>query len=192
MSGGAKAGAGAGAGIFGLIVCAVVTRYVLKKPGDVPSSSAPVPPAVGAPRFVDNPGFHKVPGRARLNVTGRDATLEMHNSVTFLSPEEKFLLGEEVLRTGIDTYAASIRMTNTGTVPIRVFPQNLSVHFGGESAIVTVVNHPRFLTSTVLAPGTSIEGLVLYQARVDIGAAMRSGRGGLSYDDRTIDVTYTP
>lgn len=181
--------AGTGTGIVAVFLFLVVMRYVNKKPTDIPAPVRPHP--VATSHF---PAGNPLPGAGpvgRLHVHGRDATAELQQFVTLLSFEEKLALGDEVVRTGLDTYAASIRLHNTGTIPLRVSVQNLRVHFGGELATVTAPFHPRFLKNTVLSPGAMTEGLVLYRARVDIGAAMRAGRGGVSYQDPGIIVTYS-
>jgi hypothetical protein len=127
---------------------------------------------------------------ARLAVSGRDGTPELIQFANGLTDNERLALGLNVLLTGVDTYAARIQITNTGNVPVRVYPENLSIHFGGDSVGVTSISHPRFLQRGVLQPGFTTDGLVLYRARVDVGAAVRFVGGGLSYNDTTIQVTY--
>lgn len=128
---------------------------------------------------------------ARLNVNGTDGTAELQRIfANELTQAEAIALGLGVVLTGGDTYAARIRVSNTGTVPIHFFPENLAVHFGGEAVGVTTINHPKFLQRGVLQPNRFFEGLVMYRARIDIGAAMRLAGGGLSYNDDTIEVTY--
>ena len=78
---------------------------------------------------------------------------ELQEMVTRLSPEAKLDLGLDVLRTGIDSYAASVRLTNTGIVPILVVPQKFAVHYLDESAVPAPVANPRFLQTTMLEPG---------------------------------------
>lgn len=129
--------------------------------------------------------------RSSLNVTGRDGTAELQQLAANMSEQEALALGLNVLFTGTDIYAARVKIANTGNVPIRVYPENLRVHFGGETAGVSTVSHEKFLQRGTLKPGYYFEGLVLYRARVDIGAAMRLAGGGLSYDDPTLQqVTY--
>jgi len=59
----------------------------------------------------------------------------------------------------MDIYGARVSLTNSGNVPIRVYPENLRVHFGGETAGVYTINDYRFLRPTVLQPGESVSGL---------------------------------
>jgi len=127
---------------------------------------------------------------ARLALRCVDATDELLPIAQRLSQQEQAALGIMALATGMDIYGARVSMTNTGSVPIRVYPQNLRVHFGNETAVVYTINDLRFLRPTVLQPGASTSGLVTYTARMDIGASMRLGRGGMSYDDSTIEVAY--
>lgn len=49
---------------------------------------------------------------------------------------------------------------------------------------------PRFLRACVLQPKESAGGLVMYRAAVEIGAAMRLGRGQFSYTDPSVEVVY--
>jgi len=126
-----------------------------------------------------------------LEVSAIDGTLDLQLLASNLPPEEAFLLGLGVLLTGADTYAVRFRFENTGTVPIRININRIRVHFGNESVGVSTIDHPDFLSNGVLMPGDSTEGLVMYRARVDIGAAMRFGLGGkISYSDKDVDVSY--
>ena len=127
---------------------------------------------------------------ARLALRCADATDELLPVAQRLSQQEQAALGMMALATGMDIYGARVSLTNTGSVPIRVYPQNLRVHFGNETAFVYTIDDHRFLRPTVLQPGASTSGLVTYTARMDIGASMRLGGGGMSYDDSTIEVTY--
>jgi hypothetical protein len=127
---------------------------------------------------------------AKVKVSWRDATWELQQLLAYLSDEEKALLGLSVLLTGQDVYASRVRIDNTGNVAVRIFPQNIQMHFGQDATTVSTIDHPGFLKAGVLRPNYFIEGLVIYQARVDIGAMIRLGGGQLSYFDRSIDVTY--
>jgi hypothetical protein len=152
---------------------------------------ATVPPAAYTPPMPPA-SFLPPAATTRIHVTGRDGTAELAQLTGGMSAGEALALGLGVLLTGTDTYAARIRISNTGTVPVWVYPENIHVHFGGASAGVTSVSHPRFLQRGLLRPGYYFEGLVAYRARIDIGAAMRLAGGSLSYDDYTIQVTYDP
>jgi hypothetical protein len=129
---------------------------------------------------------------ARLNVSGHDATGELQQLTAGMTDQELLALGLGVLLTGTDLYGARIQLTNTGNRPLRVYPENLAIHCGGDAVGVLTLPHPRFLQRGVLEPGATVGGLVMYRARVDVGAAMRLMGGGLSYTDPTIAVTYDP
>jgi hypothetical protein len=128
---------------------------------------------------------------ARLNVAWWDGTGELQQLVARLPPQEALALGLSVVLTATDTYAARVRITNTGNVPVRIFPENIVVHFGDDAVGVTTVNHANFLQRGVLQPGRFAEGLVMFRARVDIGALIRLGSGALSYEDDTVQVVYS-
>jgi uncharacterized protein DUF4339 len=132
---------------------------------------------------------HAVP-TARLHISGHDATSELQGFVAGLSAEQRALLGFAALATGNDIYAAEIRITNTGSLPIHVFPENLTIHYGTDATTVSTYDHPRFLQTCMLQPGQYTQGLVLYQARIDVGAAMRLRGGTFAYNDPTIEVEY--
>jgi hypothetical protein len=127
---------------------------------------------------------------ARLTVSCRDGTADLQAMAKGLSERELTALGLAALLTGTDVYGAKVTLANTGTVPIRVHPDNIRVHFGTESAGVTTALDSRFLQACVLQPQESASGLVMYQAAVEIGAAMRLGRGKFSYTDPSIEVVY--
>lgn len=134
-----------------------------------------------------NPG---IPSVAQLHVSATDGTATLQRLVTQLPPADVALLGLGVILTGTDTYGMWVRISNTGNVPIRVFPENLRVHFGLESVGVVTTNHPLFLQRCVVKPGYYVEGLVMYQAAVDVGAVIRLLGTSFSYEDPTIIVTY--
>lgn len=129
-------------------------------------------------------------GIARLQFSWVDATEELMRMVQQLTPDEQALLGLAVLTTGSDFYGARIYLANTGNMPIRVGPEKVIIHFGGEAATVSTGNDRRFLRQTTLQPGQSTNGLVAFHARMDIGAAIRLGGGAMSYEDPTIEVVY--
>lgn len=128
--------------------------------------------------------------QATLTLRCSDATNELLPIAEQLSREEQAALGLIAIATGMDIYGARVALTNVGDIPIRVYPQNLRVHFGNETAVVYTINDRRFLRPALLQPGQSTTGLVTYTARMDIGASMRLGAGGMSYDDPTVEVTY--
>lgn len=142
-----------------------------------------------APQAVDVEPTNVAPV-ARLRVSGRDATGELQSLVASLPDEQKALLGLMALASGEDIYAAQITLVNTGALPVQVYPQNLSIHYGKDSTAVKTYDHPRFLRACILQPGEYAQGLVIYSARMDVGAAIRLGGGALAYADPTIEVEY--
>lgn len=181
-----------GDGLAVVFAIGVLVKFCGGGKSDQPAAPPVVPPpVVPAPAHPATPRIDApLTPVARLNVTGTDGTAELQQLAAGITPDEATALGRGVAPTGVDAYAARVRIANTGTVPVRVFPENIAVHYGGESAGATTVPHPRFLPCDVLRPGCVVEGLVLYRARIDIGAALRLAGGGLSYDDGTVAVTY--
>jgi hypothetical protein len=151
----------------------------------VPTPQAPSPPAQVA-LAVPQPPVAAAPS-ACLNVQWSDGTPQLQQLAT---QDEAALAGVSLLLTGTDLYAAKVRLTNTGEVPIRVFPENIRLHHDSESLTVMTIDHPAFLNRCVLAPGESVQGLIGYRAAVEVGAAMRLGDGTLSYSDSSLLVTY--
>lgn len=134
------------------------------------------------------PTFNEV---ARLNVMWWNGTTELQQLVLSMSDQQRALLGLSVLMTGDDWYAAKVRIGNTGNVPVNVYPENITLQYGGAATGVTTFDNPVFLQPTALQPGYRVEGLVVFKARVDIGAAIRLGGGTLAYTDPTVEVTYS-
>lgn len=95
------------------------------------------------------------------------------------------VLGLSVLLTGSDWYRIKVRISNTGDVPVRVFPGNLRIHYGDETVGAISVKHPQFLHPTVTQPGYYVEGVVMYQATIEAGAMIRLLCTSFSYDDPT-------
>ena len=110
--------------------------------------------------------------------------------MTQLPDEQIAFLGLRAALTGTDTYGMHVQIHNSGTVPIRVFPANLRMHFGDDSAVVMTTSHPAFLQECVLDPGQMAAGLVMYDARIDVGAVIRALGTSFTYDDSTILVDY--
>lgn len=161
-----------------------------------PLPAQPVPPSPGgmdqwASVFDNTPqsGRAHAPA-ARLTVLCRDGTADLQAMARELSKRELTALGLSAVLTGTDVYGAKVTITNTGNVPVRVYPENVQVHFGTESADVTIAADPRFLRECVLQPKESAGGLVMYRAAIEIGAAMRLGRGKFSYTDPSVEVVY--
>ena len=110
-----------------------------------------------------------------------------------ISAQPAVLRGASPLRNrrrgfGFDIYGARVTLTNTGQTSIQVTPEKLQIVFGDEAASVFVADDPRFLKPTLLRPGQAASGLVMSEARVDIGAAIRLGEGEMSYVDPNLDV----
>lgn len=161
-----------------------------------PPTAQPVPPTPGgmdqwASVFdTPSPSGQEPAPVARLTVSCRDGTADLQAMAKGLSKRELTALGLSVVLTGTDVYGATVTITNSGTVPVRVYPENVRVHFGKESAGVTTAADPRFLRACVLRPKESASGLVMYQAEIEIGAAVRLGRGQFSYTDPSVEVVY--
>jgi hypothetical protein len=127
---------------------------------------------------------------ARIHVAWEDGTAELQSIVSELTNEQVVALGLMALATQSDFYAARVRITNTGTLPVKVYPQNLRIHLDSDSTSVTTADDSRFLQPVLLQPGYYAEGLVMYQAHITAGASVRMGAGAMTYTDKTIEVTY--
>jgi hypothetical protein len=127
---------------------------------------------------------------SRIRVGALDGTSELQRLLANLPKEQLGALGLAVVVTGVDIYAANVRIRNTGNVPVRINPQRLHIHYGGDSVQVFTANHAAFLQSRTVNPGEAAEGLVMYRARVDVGAEVRLFGGGISYCDAAVEVTY--
>lgn len=127
---------------------------------------------------------------SRINLRWSDGTPQLYPLMQNYTEEQRALLGFSALVSGVDIYAANIRLTNTGNIPVRVSPGNIRIHFGGEVTPVYTMNDFRFLQPSTLQPGESVTGLATYPARIDIGRAIRLGNGKMSYEDPSLQVTY--
>jgi hypothetical protein len=127
---------------------------------------------------------------ARIHVTGKEATAELQKLFSQLTQAEIIALGLSVVLTGNDIYAGRIKVSNTGSVPVQVFPENVLIHFGDDSVRAYTINYQGFFRQGVLNPGKTMEGLVLFKARIDIGAAIRLFGFKYTYGDDSIQVTY--
>lgn len=118
---------------------------------------------------------------APLTIGGEDATEELIRMMAEMSEEQQAAIGVHYLTTRQDFYGARIRITNHGDVPLWVRPENIRLHLQGETVGVSSSRDPRFLRTTLLQPGRYVEGLVVYRAHREAGAAMRLGSGRVSY-----------
>lgn len=116
-----------------------------------------------------------------LAISGEDATEDLGRIVAGMTEQQKTAIGQLYLATGQDFYGARVRITNCGDAPIWVRPENVRLHLNGETVGVQSSRDPRFLQSTLLQPGYYVEGLVIYRAYTEAGAAMRLGAGSISY-----------
>lgn len=179
------------------------------------TKSAPAKPAVGTSRIVTQPdsrssiapapqtsndartgaGQLDAPqkGTARLNLAAEDGTAELQLlfGLWALTEADFATYGIPVATSGTDLFAAKIRIDNTGDVPVRVYPQNIRVHYAHHTAGVSTIAHSSFLQASVLQPHQNVSGLVIYRATLAVGAAMRTTADGrISYKDSSITVTY--
>lgn len=182
------------AAIVVMVVVGVATSN--KKPSRGPSSPAIAQPVAttdgtdSAPPAL--PPYRTLPTqRARINLSATDGTASLQALAARLPPAQLQALGLGVLLTGVDIYGIRVRISNSGTVPVRVFPGNLRVHFGDETVGVTTANHPLFLQQGIVQPGYYVEGVVMYQATIDVGAVIRLLGTSFSYNDPSIEVTYS-
>jgi hypothetical protein len=143
------------------------------------------------PRFDNRPAQPPLnPANARISVSASDGTGTLQRLVAGLPQEQIAILNLRTVLTGADTYGVHVRIRNTGNVTVRIFPGNFRVHFGEQSTFVTTTDHAAFLRECVLAPGQSAEGLVMYEATIDAGAAIRLLGTSFAYDDPTLLVDY--
>src|SRR5207245_9634023 len=119
-----------------------------------------------------------------------DGTAELEQ-IFAQSPQELALLRVAALSTGVDIYAFRVKITNTGHEPVMISPEKIGIHYGLETVPATTMANRQFLQGGRLQPNQFREGLIAFSARVDIGAAIRLGGGNLSYDDESVDVTYS-
>ena len=130
-----------------------------------------------------------VPAR-RVHLTWFDGTLELQRVMKELSPEQIVVLGFAALMTKKDLYAAHVLITNTGTQPVYISPENVRIHMGNDTSSGLVTADQRFLQRQFLQPNTYAEGLVMFSATFESGKLVRHGGGKVSYQDATIIVTY--
>lgn len=129
----------------------------------------------------------------RLRISAMDGTDELTKVMQALKGNQIDGLGLLLsLASGFDFYGLKIRVANVGKSPVDFFPENFLVHFGEDTARTTVLTHANFLKRCRLNPGDSVQGLIMYQARIDLGAAMRLNGASFSYDDSTVKIEYGP
>jgi hypothetical protein len=119
---------------------------------------------------------------AIIDISGVDATPELGRIVAQMNNEQKLAIGFYNAATGLDFYAARVRVSNSGDQAYFITPKNIRLHLYGESVGVVPMKDPRFLQPTMLMPDHYIEGMVVYLATPHAGAAMRLGEGSISYE----------
>jgi len=121
-----------------------------------------------------------------LEISGTDATEELSQVLARMSERQLTALGAFQLPPGQDLYGARVRISNQTGTGVYVHPENIRLHLNGDSVGVMAVQDLRFLQPAMLQPGRYLEGLVVYRAYAEAGAAMRLGRGTISYSNDPI------
>src|SRR5262249_16159487 len=110
------------------------------QPIPTPSRRVKVPVEASEPL---EPAAQKSPAPdPRVDVTWRESTQELLQLFAGLSQQERAILGIAVLSTGMDIYAARVRIMNTGNVPVTISPDNIRIHFGAENTAAMTMDHP--------------------------------------------------
>lgn len=131
--------------------------------------------------FQDRSSAEAVTGGAILDISGVDATPELGVIISRMNDEQKLAIGLYNATTGLDFYAARVRISNGGDRPAFINPKNIRLHLDGETVGAVPMSDARFLQPLSLSPGRYVEGLVVYLAYPEAGAAMRLGAGSISY-----------
>jgi uncharacterized membrane protein len=121
-----------------------------------------------------------------IRINWSDATDELQAFASELTLEEMLALGLTVAFTGHDIYAARAKITNVGESPVAFDPGRLQILYGERSIEIIPVDHRRMLQPGRIDPGYYVEGLVVYFAPIDLGAAVRRGGGSMSYADSDV------
>lgn len=128
---------------------------------------------------------------ARLNFSWSTA-----HSLELLAVAAKFILTAKtedfavlagILASGHDIYLVRVRLSNTGNVPLRVYPQNIKAYYGNKYTSVIPLPDNRFLQPNVLQPGYYIDKPVIFIAPYGLNLQRNIQMG---YGDNSIEVTY--
>lgn len=125
--------------------------------------------------------FNDAPVGPLLEISGVDATPELGVIISRMNDEQKLAIGLYNATTGLDFYAARVRISNSGDQAVFITPNNIRLHLDGETVGAVPMSDARFLQPLSLSPGRYVEGLVVYLAYPEAGAAMRLGAGSISY-----------
>jgi hypothetical protein len=122
---------------------------------------------------------------ARLHFSWRAAPIETAGIVL-----ESIMNGNIVgvglaLLFGHDVYVIKPKWVNTGDVPLRVYPQNITVYYGNYSVKLLPITDSRFLQPDILSPNYQLEGLAAFIAPTGLNLQEDVRIG---YSDSSIEV----
>ncbi len=164
--------------------------YLLERDGQAEANRKGRPHTYDYDRLMREANEPARPSGAHLKLRWSEATPELLPLLERFTPEQRTVWGVAAVASGFDIYGARVQLINIGDGPVSVSPAKLRVHFGDEAALVFVADDPRFLKTAFLQRGQSVSGLVMFTARADIGASIRSGQGEMSYIDVGIKTEY--
>jgi hypothetical protein len=165
----------AGAGGFVVLLVLIVVMSIVAARSNAP------PPAESVSSDPSDEFTQVAPIGPILEINGVDATPELILIVSRMTNEQKFAIGLYNATTGLDFYAARVRIYNGGDQPAFIAPKNIRLHLDGETVGAVPMSDARFLQPLTLLPGRYVEGLIVYLAYPEAGAAMRLGAGSISY-----------
>lgn len=131
------------------------------------------------------------PGAQRIAIEGFEATADLVALLPTMTAFQKQGLKLGSLPRGEDTYAAIVRITNTGAVPVAVSPGHVKIQLSAVNHSVWTIAHPECMGTSVIQPGRAVEGMVFYQAKIEAVAKVRLGGGAtIRYSDPAVRVDY--
>lgn len=124
---------------------------------------------------------------ARLDFSWRSAPSDYANialQLIFNGTSEDFMTLATLLLFDYDLYVVRARLSNSGNVPLRVYPQNVVAYYGNNSTRVVPLPNSYFLQPDILEPNYYIEKPVAFVAP----RGLTNFRVG--YSDQSIQVRY--
>lgn len=148
------------------------------------------PPALAT----DRDGLVLAQSIARLDFSWRSAPTETSVLALQLMMADADTLGKYLvlLRSGYDLYVVRVRLSNTGNMRLRIYPQNIAVYYTlrsgrqGSTRVVPITDS-RFLQPDILTPNYYIDKPVVFVAPANLNI-VRDFR--LGYTDSSIQVRY--
>jgi hypothetical protein len=126
----------------------------------------------------------RIASNAKLQFIWNTAPLQTASLILESLVDGKIIALAMLNAAGYDLYIIKVRLTNTGDIPLRIYPQNITAYYSDRAFTAVQFDDNRFLQADVLQPNYKIDTLAAFIAPKDL--SLNDFKVG--YRDNTIEV----